>query len=137
MVFQADDDLLCSFSTRYGLPVGKYSLSSRLNGKYAGRSVLAEISSFSLEFGRLAQITGNSEYYDVVHRAGDYLATHSWRGELEGEKKHLLPTFLDDSEGIVEGSYGRKFASDQLGRQGLFKLSNPICTLFTLDSTML
>lgn len=54
------------YSTRYGLPVGSYTLGTRLEGKYAGRQVLAEVGSFSLELGRLAQITGKMEYYDIV-----------------------------------------------------------------------
>ena len=53
-------------STQFGLPKGKYTFGTRLGGQPAGRQVLAEVGSFSLEFGRLAQITGKAEYYDVV-----------------------------------------------------------------------
>ena len=53
-------------STKYGLPKSKYTFGTRLGGQPAGRQVLAEVGSFSLEFGRLAQITGKAEYYDVV-----------------------------------------------------------------------
>lgn len=83
------------FSTRYGLPQGRYSLGSKLDGKYAGRQALAEIGSFSLEFGRLAQITGKAEYYDIVHRATAQLANGWKQGRTRGA---LLPTHLDDSQ---------------------------------------
>ena len=42
---------------------------SDLKGKKAGTVVLAEMGSMSLEFTRLAQITGERKYFDVVsHR---------------------------------------------------------------------
>lgn len=90
-------------STRYGLPLGRYQLGSKLDGKYAGRQALAEVGSFSLEFGRLAQITGKDEYYDVVHRAMSHLA-HGWKTARRWPG--LLPTHPDDSKpDSLDGTY--------------------------------
>lgn len=64
---------------------------------------MAEVGSFSLEFGRLAQITGKSEYYDIVHRATAQLANGWKQGRRRGA---LLPTHLDDSQpDNLEGTY--------------------------------
>lgn len=93
----------CACSTRYGLPQGRYQLGTKLDGKYAGRQALAEVGSFSLEFGRLAQITGKSEYYDIIHRATQQLANGWKQGRRRGS---LLPTHLDDSQpDNLEGVY--------------------------------
>jgi mannosyl-oligosaccharide alpha-1,2-mannosidase len=90
-------------STRYGLPQGRHQLGAKLDGKYAGRQCLAEVGSFSLEFGRLAQITGKAEYYDIVHRANAQLANGWKHGRQRGS---LLPTHLDDSQpDNLEGVY--------------------------------
>lgn len=92
-----------TISTRYGLPQGRYQLGAKLDGKYAGRQCLAEVGSFSLEFGRLAQITGKAEYYDIVHRANVQLANGWKQGRRRGS---LLPTHLDDSQpDKLEGVY--------------------------------
>ena len=60
-----------------------------------------------MEFGRLAQITGKQEYYDVVHRAGEFVAKHQWRMTGGGSKRPgpLMQAYVDDSTGDMEGVF--------------------------------
>ena len=70
--------------------------------------MLSEVGSFSLEFGRLAQITSKPEYYDVVARARDYLKKKSTAAKYSG----LLGGEVDDSAGTVKGTIGFGGQSD-------------------------
>jgi mannosyl-oligosaccharide alpha-1,2-mannosidase len=55
--------------------------------------VLAEIGSLSLEFTRLAQLTGEDKYYDAVARITDNLEEFQSKTQLPG----MWPTYLDAS----------------------------------------
>ncbi|KNG47711.1 glycoside hydrolase family 47 protein [Stemphylium lycopersici] len=57
------------------------------------RVVLAEIGSLSVEFTRLAQITGEHKYYDAIARITDHLEDFQKNTELPG----MWPTYLDAS----------------------------------------
>lgn len=68
--------------------------------RYAGRPVragtkvvLAEIGSLSVEFTRLAQLTGEQKYYDAVARITDNLENYQNKTRLPG----MWPTYLDAS----------------------------------------
>ena len=96
--------LMGAFNTRYGLPASRYQLDVPLTGDPVGKQFLAEMGSFSMEFGRLAQITGKHEYYDIVHRAYDFLETGFPQGDRPGS---LLPTSVDDSK---PSEYGDRYS---------------------------
>lgn len=56
-------------------------------------AVLAEVGSLSLEFTRLAQITGEDKYYDAIARITDNLEAFQMKSKLPG----MWPTKLDIS----------------------------------------
>ncbi|KAI4922131.1 hypothetical protein J4E90_000559 [Alternaria incomplexa] len=55
--------------------------------------VLAEIGSLSMEFTRLAQLTGEHKYYDAIARIMDHLEEFQGKTQLPG----MWPTYLDAS----------------------------------------
>lgn len=57
------------------------------------RVVLAEIGSLSMEFTRLAQLTGEHKYYDAIARITDNLEEFQNKTKLPG----MWPTYLDAS----------------------------------------
>jgi mannosyl-oligosaccharide alpha-1,2-mannosidase len=57
------------------------------------RVVLAEIGSLSMEFTRLAQLTGEHKYYDAIARITDNLEDFQNKTKLPG----MWPTYLDAS----------------------------------------
>ncbi|KAJ8104619.1 hypothetical protein OPT61_g10660 [Boeremia exigua] len=57
------------------------------------RVVLAEIGSLSMEFTRLAQLTGENKYYDAIARITDHLEEFQNNTRLPG----MWPTYLDAS----------------------------------------
>ncbi|KAF2007750.1 glycoside hydrolase family 47 protein [Amniculicola lignicola CBS 123094] len=59
----------------------------------SNRVVLAEIGSLSVEFTRLAQLTGEHKYYDAVARITDALEAFQNKTRLPG----MWPTYLDAS----------------------------------------
>ncbi|GAA6046607.1 hypothetical protein JCM3770_006236 [Rhodotorula araucariae] len=114
------DWLLPALATEHGLPLARYALGYNPDGAQAGRSVLAEVGSLTLEFTRLSQLTGNEIYYEAAQRAMDTLdkrfapavpvpedpkqrAGPGWRGRLGT----LLPTHLDAATPKpLQGDYG-------------------------------
>lgn len=60
------DWLLPSMGTQFGLAIGRYEMGTNPNGAGAGRSVLSEVGSLSLEFTRLSMISGDEVYYQAV-----------------------------------------------------------------------
>ena len=59
----------------------------------SNRVVLAEIGSLSMEFTRLAQLTGDHKYYDAIARITDHLEEFQNNTRLPG----MWPTYLDAS----------------------------------------
>jgi mannosyl-oligosaccharide alpha-1,2-mannosidase len=59
----------------------------------SNRVVLAEIGSLSMEFTRLAQLTGEHKYYDAIARITDHLEEFQMKTRLPG----MWPTYLDAS----------------------------------------
>ncbi|BGP36575.1 hypothetical protein JCM10449v2_000476 [Rhodotorula kratochvilovae] len=114
------DWLLPALATEHGLPLARYAIGHNPDGAQAGRSVLAEVGSLTLEFTRLSQLTGNEIYYEAAQRAMDTLDKHfaaavpapsdakqragpGWRGRLGT----LLPAHLDASAPkMLQGDYG-------------------------------
>lgn len=67
----------------------KYRKDTPANG---GRQAIAsELGSLSVEFTRLAQLTGNQSYYDAIARIGNALEAYQYNTHLPG----LFPQFID------------------------------------------
>ena len=60
------DWILPALGTEYGLAVGRYTLGSNPEGKNAGRQILSEVGSLTLEFTRLSMLCGDNVYYEAV-----------------------------------------------------------------------
>ena len=101
------DWMMGAFGTKHGLPMSRYQLGLNLRGQSSGRSVLAEVGTMSLEFGRLWQLTGNTDYWDVVQRVIDFLDTGLESAKTNHDRVGtLLPTsFFADSPKALSGSY--------------------------------
>ncbi|KAF2738286.1 seven-hairpin glycosidase [Polyplosphaeria fusca] len=88
--------LISAFDTPNRMPDTYYywrpSFASQSH-RASNRVVLAEIGSLSVEFTRLAQLTGEHKYYDAIARITDELATFQNNTRLPG----MWPTYLDAS----------------------------------------
>ncbi|KAH7383218.1 mannosyl-oligosaccharide 1,2-alpha-mannosidase IC [Pyrenochaeta sp. MPI-SDFR-AT-0127] len=70
------DMIYASFDTPNRMPITRWSGKMAANGllqEAAQQGILAELASFSLEFTRLSQLTGDMRYYDAVTRVTDAL----------------------------------------------------------------
>ncbi|KAF1923553.1 glycoside hydrolase family 47 protein [Didymella exigua CBS 183.55] len=88
--------LYSAFDTPNRMPETYYYWRSQFasNPHRAGtRVVLAEIGSLSMEFTRLAQLTGDHKYYDAIARITDLLEEFQANTRLPG----MWPTYLDAS----------------------------------------
>lgn len=70
--------LLPAFSTRTGVPIADYQLGSNPLGSASGEVYLSEAGGLTLEFTRLAQVTGKTYYLNAVQKAFDFLQSPSW-----------------------------------------------------------
>ncbi|ORY09726.1 glycosyl hydrolase family 47-domain-containing protein [Clohesyomyces aquaticus] len=88
--------LMGAFDTPNRMPETYYywrpSFASQAH-RASNRVVLAEIGSLSVEFTRLAQLTGETKYYDAIARITDNLEEFQNRTRLSG----MWPTYLDAS----------------------------------------
>ena len=83
--------LLLPFANRYRASQAKPRVSS-------SGVVLAEIGSLSVEFARLAQVTGNARYYDAIARITNEFEAWQNNTKLPG----LFPLWIDASGGCVQ-----------------------------------
>jgi mannosyl-oligosaccharide alpha-1,2-mannosidase len=88
--------LISAFDTPNRMPQTYYywrpSFSSQPH-RASNRVVMAEIGSLSMEFTRLAQITGEAKYYDAIARITNALHEFQNKTRLPG----MWPTYLDAS----------------------------------------
>ncbi|KAF2259993.1 seven-hairpin glycosidase [Lojkania enalia] len=88
--------LISAFDTPNRMPHTYYywrpSFSSQPH-RASNRVVMAEIGSLSVEFTRLAQLTGEHKYYDAIARITDALEDFQNKTRLPG----MWPTYLDAS----------------------------------------
>ncbi|KAH4260117.1 alpha-1,2-Mannosidase [Parastagonospora nodorum] len=90
------DILLSAFDTPNRMPETYYYWRPQFasqNHRASVRVVLAEIGSMSMEFTRLAQLTGDHKYYDAIARITDNLEEFQNNTRLTG----MWPTYLDAS----------------------------------------
>ena len=88
--------LLAAFDTPNRMPITYYFWRPDFANnphRASNRVVLAELGSLSVEFTRLAQITGDNKYYDAVARITDALEDFQNRTRLPG----MWPTYIDAS----------------------------------------
>ncbi|KAF2728052.1 glycosyl hydrolase [Polyplosphaeria fusca] len=81
------DMVYASFDTANRMPITRWSSEKASNGdpQYAASNgIIAEMASFSLEFTRLSQITGDMRYYDAVKRVADVLEAQQMETNLPG-----------------------------------------------------
>lgn len=81
------DMIYASFDTPNRMPVTRWNAVKAANGEKqeaAANGIIAELASFSLEFTRLSQITGDMRYYDAVKRVTDVLDEQQNRTILPG-----------------------------------------------------
>jgi mannosyl-oligosaccharide alpha-1,2-mannosidase len=88
--------LLAAFDTPNRMPITYYFWRPDFaNNPHlaSNRVVLAELGSLSVEFTRLAQVTGDNKYYDAVARITNELENFQNRTRLPG----MWPTYIDAS----------------------------------------
>ncbi|KAJ4359432.1 hypothetical protein N0V95_002179 [Ascochyta clinopodiicola] len=88
--------LYSAFDTPNRMPETYYYWRSQFAAnahRASSRVVLAEIGSLSMEFTRLAQLTGDHKYYDAIARITDHLEEFQNNTRLPG----MWPTYLDAS----------------------------------------
>jgi mannosyl-oligosaccharide alpha-1,2-mannosidase len=88
--------LYSAFDTPNRMPETYYYWRSQFasnSHRASSRVVLAEIGSLSMEFTRLAQLTGEQKYYDAIARITDLLEEFQKNSRLPG----MWPTYLDAS----------------------------------------
>lgn len=90
--------LYVAFDTHNHLPVTRWQWKGGLSGlpqEPRGMAVASEVGSLSLEFTRLAQITGDVRFYDAIDRISHLLADQQDDTNIPG----LWPTWLDTGSG--------------------------------------
>lgn len=88
------DVLMGAFDTPNRMPILYYNFAAEVQPNRASQaSCLAELGSLSVEFTRLAQLTGESRYYDAIARITDSLAEYQMNTAVPG----LWPLHIDTS----------------------------------------
>lgn len=91
------DMVLTSFDTPNRMPVTRWNSEKALKGRKQTaphNAIIAELASFSSEFTRLSQITGDMRYYDAVKRITDVLEEQQMKTKIPG----LWPLGIDLQE---------------------------------------
>ncbi|EMC98902.1 glycoside hydrolase family 47 protein [Baudoinia panamericana UAMH 10762] len=91
---QVGEMLYKAFDTPNHMPITRWNWRSGAQGgaqEAASFSLLAEVGSFSLEFTRLSQLTGDSKWYDIVARITDAFEAQQNHTKIPG----LFPSQLD------------------------------------------
>ncbi|KAG0646029.1 ER mannosidase 1 [Hyphodiscus hymeniophilus] len=98
---QLGEFLINAFNTPNGIPV-PYFWWQRENERLDGEAgvVIAQIGSLSLEFTRLAQLTGKRKYFDAISKVTDHLDHAQNNTRIPG----LWPSQIDTKAPSFEGS---------------------------------
>ncbi|KAF2628615.1 glycoside hydrolase family 47 protein [Macroventuria anomochaeta] len=81
------DMIYMSFDTPTRMPITRWSAKKAAAGEEqsaAAQGIIAELASFSLEFTRLSQLTGDMRYYDAVKRVTVVLAAQQNSTKIPG-----------------------------------------------------
>jgi len=96
---QLGDMLYAAFDTPNRMPVTRWNWeNAALNGPQAAdtQCLSAELGSLTLEFTRLAQLTGDAKYYDAVQRVTDVLEKQQNRTQIPGLFPVLVSPLRED-----------------------------------------
>ncbi|KAF2709209.1 glycoside hydrolase family 47 protein [Pleomassaria siparia CBS 279.74] len=88
------DMIYASFDTPNRMPITRWDSAKASKGQNqtaAASGIIAELASFSLEFTRLSQLTGDMRYYDAVTRVTNVLADQQMKTNIPG----LWPVGID------------------------------------------
>ncbi|KAI0541597.1 glycoside hydrolase [Xylaria digitata] len=82
-----------AFDTPNNMPITRWDVHAAMRGQpqVAGTPLIAEIGSFSVEFTRLSQLTGNPKWYDAIQRIMDEMAVQQNSTAIPG----LWPLAVD------------------------------------------
>ncbi|KAF1930161.1 glycoside hydrolase family 47 protein [Didymella exigua CBS 183.55] len=86
-VMELGDMIYMSFDTPNRMPITRWSAKKAAAGEpqsAAAQGIIAELASFSLEFTRLSQLTGDMRYYDAVTRITAVLAEQQNSTKISG-----------------------------------------------------
>ncbi|PSN61031.1 alpha-mannosidase IC [Corynespora cassiicola Philippines] len=81
------DMVYASFDTPNRMPITRWDAEKASKGEAqtaAANGIIAELASFSLEFTRLSQLTGDMRYYDAVTRVTDVLEDQQNKTKIPG-----------------------------------------------------
>ncbi|KAF2247960.1 glycoside hydrolase family 47 protein [Trematosphaeria pertusa] len=81
------DMIYASFDTPSRTPITRWNAKKASNGEKqtaAANAIIAELASFSMEFTRLSQLTGDMRYYDAVTRVTAILSSQQNATKLPG-----------------------------------------------------
>jgi mannosyl-oligosaccharide alpha-1,2-mannosidase len=110
------DMIYASFDTPNRMPITRWSAKKAAAGEEqhaATQGVIAELASFSLEFTRLSQLTGDMRYYDAVTRVTAVLAAQQnstkipglWPVGINVEKPDLTQDTLFSLGAMADSAY--------------------------------
>ncbi|KAF2973563.1 hypothetical protein GQX73_g68 [Xylaria multiplex] len=88
-----------AFDTPNHMPVTRWDVQAAMRGhpQVAGNLLIAEIGSFSIEFTRLSQLTGNPKWFDAIQRIMDEMAVQQSSTAIPG----LWPLAVDASKMVL------------------------------------
>ncbi|RMZ88525.1 hypothetical protein DV736_g4243, partial [Chaetothyriales sp. CBS 134916] len=107
------DMLHAGFDTPNHMPPFWFDFEKAKNGQLVAddHQISAAIGSFTLEFTRLSQITGNPKYYDAIARVTSVLIEHQASTQLPG----MWPTFVNArNQTFLENSFTLGALADSL-----------------------
>lgn len=95
------DMLYAGFDTPNRLPVNAFNFEKARNGELSPstREISANVGSLSMEFTRLAQLTGDDKYFDAIDRVKKRLYETQDETKLPG----MWPQFVDVANGLLVG----------------------------------
>ncbi|KAL2164813.1 hypothetical protein VTH06DRAFT_109 [Thermothelomyces fergusii] len=97
---EVGDLLYKAFDTPNRMPVARWDLHAAARGarQAAGKALLAEIGTLSMEFTRLSVLTGDPKWFDAVQRVAEAMAAQQDSTALPG----LWPLEVDAGRGVFD-----------------------------------
>ncbi|OAL52242.1 alpha-mannosidase IC [Pyrenochaeta sp. DS3sAY3a] len=99
------DMIYASFDTPNRMPITRWNpmkAANHIPQEAAQQGILAELASFSLEFTRASQLTGDMKYYDAVVRVTNVLAAQQYSTRIPG----LWPTGINvQTQDLTQGTH--------------------------------
>ncbi|KAL2176967.1 glycoside hydrolase family 47 protein [Thermothelomyces heterothallicus CBS 202.75] len=95
---EVGDMLYKAFDTPNRMPIARWDLHAAARGaeQVAGKALLAEVATLSMEFTRLSMLTGDPKWFDAVQRVADAMAAQQDSTALPG----LWPLEVDGNTAV-------------------------------------